>query len=62
MNELSEKLAALESLASDVLAILETMPQREGTRPARYSVLSDKLIATQVLAHVRMLKENEEKR
>lgn len=57
-SDLGQKLAALESLASDVLAILETMPQREDTRPARYSVLNDKLIATQVLAHVRMLADN----
>lgn len=61
-SDLGQKLVALEQLASDVLADLETISQREDTRPARYSILNDKRIATQVLAHVRILRDREEKR
>lgn len=52
---LQEKLTAIEALTSEVLAELETMALEVDTRHSRYAQPNDKLIAAQILNHVRIL-------
>ena len=62
---LTEKLAELERLASDIYAELQSVPTKPDVRNGRYSDLNHRIIMGQVLHNIRWIqkelgeKENE---